>query len=181
LFFGAFLTIAVVFVFLNSWRSTLITGLSLPTSVLTAFIAVWLCGFSLNFMSLLGLSLAIGVLIDDAIVVRENIVRHMEHGEDRRSAALNGTAEIGLAVAATTFSIVAIFIPVAFMPGVAGEWFRPFALTVATSVLVSLSISFTWDPMLAPSGGPPPLHERPPRGRIGRTLERFNNWFDHQS
>ena len=86
--FGAGLTIFVVYVFLNSWRSTLITALSLPTSVIAAFIAVWVCGFTLNFMSLLGLSLAIGVLIDDAIVVRENIVRHMERGEDRRTAAL---------------------------------------------------------------------------------------------
>jgi multidrug efflux pump subunit AcrB len=102
LVFGAGLTIFVVYVFLNSWRSTLITALSLPTSVIASFIAVWLCGFTLNFMSLLGLSLAIGVLIDDAIVVRENIVRHMERGFDRRTAALNGTAEIGLAVAATT-------------------------------------------------------------------------------
>ena len=126
LFFGAGLTILVVYVFLNSWRSTLITGLSLPTSVITAFIAVWLCGFTLNFMSLLGLSLAIGVLIDDAIVVRENIVRHMQRGEDRRTAALNGTAEIGMAVASTTFSIVAVFAPVAFIPGITGEWFRPF-------------------------------------------------------
>ena len=114
--FGAGLTVFVVYVFLNSWRSTLITALSLPTSVIAAFIAVWLCGFTLNFMSLLGLSLAIGVLIDDAIVVRENIVRHMERDADRITAARKGTAEIGLAVAATTFSIVAVFVPVAFMP-----------------------------------------------------------------
>src|SRR4030095_14065737 len=106
------------------------------------FIAVWLCGFTLNFMSLLGLSLAIGVLIDDAIVVRENIVRHMEKGSDRRTAALEGTAEIGMAVAATTFSIMAVFVPVAFMPGVSGEWFRPFALTVGASVLGGLFMSF---------------------------------------
>src|SRR5207237_3442597 len=149
LMFGAVLTIFVVYVFLNSWRSTLITALSLPTSVIAAFIAVWVCGFTLNFMTLLGLSLAIGVLIDDAIVVRENIVRHMERGEDRRTAALNGTAEIGLAVAATTFSIVAVFVPVAFMPGVPGEWFRPFALTIACAVMVSLFVSFSLDPMLS--------------------------------
>ncbi len=136
LIFGAGLTIFVVYAFLNSWRSTLITGLSLPTSAIAAFIAVWLCGFTLNFMTLLGLSLAIGVLIDDAIVVRENIVRHMERGEDRMTAARNGTAEIGLAVTATTFSIVAVFVPVAFMGGGAGEWFRPFAVTVVASVLV---------------------------------------------
>jgi hydrophobic/amphiphilic exporter-1 (mainly G- bacteria), HAE1 family len=181
LVFGAGLTIFVVYVFLNSWRSTLITALSLPTSVVAAFIAVWLCGFTLNFMSLLGLSLAIGVLIDDAIVVRENIVRHMEMGEDRRTAALNGTAEIGLAVAATTFSIVAVFVPVAFMPGVSGEWFRPFAVTVVASVLVSLFISFTLDPMLSAYwGDPPDQHLQPKRG-ISRWLAQFNTWFDHQA
>ena len=180
LVFGAGLTILVVYVFLNSWRSTMITALSLPTSVIAAFIAVWLFGFTLNFMSLLGLSLAIGVLIDDAIVVRENIVRHMERGEDRRTAALNGTAEIGLAVAATTFSIVAVFIPVAFMPGVSGEWFRPFALTVVASVLVSLVISFTLDPMLSAYWGDPPNHHQAEKKGISKLLHRFNTWFDHQ-
>jgi len=181
LFFGAGLTILVVYVFLNSWRSTLITGLSLPTSVITAFIAVWLCGFTLNFMSLLGLSLAIGVLIDDAIVVRENIVRHMQRGEDRRTAALNGTAEIGMAVASTTFSIVAVFAPVAFIPGITGEWFRPFGLTVVASVLVSLFISFTLDPMLSAYWGDPvDLHDAPRTG-VSAVLKRFNDWFDHQA
>ncbi len=181
LVFGAGLTVFVVYLFLNSWRSTLITALSLPTSVIASFIAVWLTGNSLNFMSLLGLSLAIGVLIDDAIVVRENIVRHMERGADRRSAALKGTAEIGLAVAATTFSIVAVFVPVAFMPGVSGEWFRPFALTVVASVMVSLLISFTLDPMLSAYWGDPPgYHLKEQRG-IGRLLQRFNQWFDHQA
>jgi HAE1 family hydrophobic/amphiphilic exporter-1 len=181
LVFGAGLTIFVVYIFLNSWRSTLITALSLPTSVVAAFIAVWLCGFSLNFMSLLGLSLAIGVLIDDAIVVRENIVRHMEMGEDRRTAALNGTAEIGLAVAATTFSIVAVFVPVAFMPGVSGEWFRPFGVTVVASVLVSLFISFTLDPMLSAYWGDPPGHHEVPKRGISLWLQHFNHWFDHQA
>lgn len=178
---GAGLTIFVVYAFLNSWRSTLITALSLPTSVIAAFIAVWLCGFTLNFMTLLGLSLAIGVLIDDAIVVRENIVRHMQNGSDRRTAALEGTAEIGLAVAATTFSIIAVFIPVAFMPGMPGEWFRPFALTVACSVLVSLGISFTLDPMLSAYWGDPPDHHTAPKKGISKVLARFNDWFDHQS
>ncbi len=181
LVFGAVLTIFVVYAFLNSWRSTLITALSLPTSVIAAFIAVWLCGFTLNFMTLLGLSLAIGVLIDDAIVVRENIVRHMERGSDRRTAALEGTAEIGMAVAATTFSIIAVFIPVAFMPGISGEWFRPFALTVTCSVLVSLVISFTLDPLLSAHWGDPVDHHLIPKKGIGRVLERFNNWFDHQA
>jgi hydrophobic/amphiphilic exporter-1 (mainly G- bacteria), HAE1 family len=179
LVFGAGLTVLVVYIFLNSWRSTLITALSLPTSVIAAFIAVWLAGFTLNFMSLLGLSLAIGVLIDDAIVVRENIVRHMERGADRMSAALNGTAEIGLAVAATTFSIVAVFVPVAFMDGVSGEWFRPFAVTVVASVLVSLFISFTLDPMLSAYWGDPAGHHLQPKRGISRLLQRFNEWFDH--
>lgn len=181
LIFGAVLTIFVVYAFLNSWRSTLITALSLPTSVIAAFIAVWLCGFTLNFMTLLGLSLAIGVLIDDAIVVRENIVRHMQRGSDRRTAALEGTAEIGLAVAATTFSIIAVFIPVAFMPGMSGEWFRPFALTVTCSVLVSLGISFTLDPMLSAYWGDPADHESAPKTGISKVLARFNDWFDHQA
>ena len=181
LVFGAGLTIFVVYVFLNSWRSTLITALSLPTSVIASFIAVWLCGFTLNFMSLLGLSLAIGVLIDDAIVVRENIVRHMERGSDRRTAALNGTSEIGLAVAGTTFSIVAVFIPVGFMPGVSGEWFRPFGLTVVASVLVSLLISFTLDPMLSAYWGDPPDHHLQPKKGISLKLKQFNDWFDHQA
>ena len=178
---GAGLTIFVVYVFLNSWRSTLITALSLPTSVIAAFVGVWLCGFTLNFMTLLGLSLAIGVLIDDAIVVRENIVRHMQMGADRRTAALNGTAEIGLAVAATTFSIMAVFIPVAFMPGITGEWFRPFALTVTCSVAVSLFISFTLDPMLSAFWGDPPNHHDAPRRGLEKYLQRFNHWFDRQA
>jgi hydrophobic/amphiphilic exporter-1 (mainly G- bacteria), HAE1 family len=181
LMFGAVLTIFVVYVFLNSWRSTLITALSLPTSVIAAFIAIWLSGFTLNFMTLLGLSLAIGVLIDDAIVVRENIVRHMANGSDRITAAIEGTREIGLAVAATTFSIMAVFIPVAFMGGMAGEWFRPFALTVTSSVMVSLFISFTLDPMLSAYWGDPvALHGQQRRG-LGIWLARFNTWFDHQA
>jgi hydrophobe/amphiphile efflux-1 (HAE1) family protein len=181
LIFGAVLTIFVVYAFLNSWRSTLITALSLPTSVIASFIAVWLCGFTLNFMTLLGLSLAIGVLIDDAIVVRENIVRHMQRGSERRKAALEGTAEIGMAVAATTFSIMAVFVPVAFMPGVSGEWFRPFALTVTCSVMVSLVISFTLDPMLSAYWGDPIGYEKMPKKGISKVLERFNHWFDAQS
>jgi hydrophobic/amphiphilic exporter-1 (mainly G- bacteria), HAE1 family len=181
LILGACLTILVVYAFLNSWRSTMITALSLPTSAITAFIAVWLAGFTLNFMTLLGLSLAIGVLIDDAIVVRENIVRHLDRGEDRMTAARNGTAEIGLAVAATTFSIMAVFVPVAFMGGVAGEWFRPFAVTVTTSVMVSLFISFTLDPMLSAYWGDPPGYSHREQRGIGKVLHRFNVWFDHQA
>ena len=177
---GAILTVLVVFVFLNSWRSTVITGLALPVSVLASFIAVWAFGFTLNTMSLLGLSLAIGILIDDAIVVRENIVRHVEMGKDHMTAAHEGTDEIGLAVAATTFSIVAVFVPVAFMYGVAGQWFKPFALTIACSVLVSLFVSFSLDPMLS-AYWPDPHVPEDQKGWLTRTLDRFNNWFNRKA
>lgn len=178
---GALLTIVVVFVFLNSWRSTLITSLALPTSVLASFIAVWACGFTLNFMSLLGLSLAIGVLIDDAIVVRENIVRHMEMGKDNMTASRDGTREIGMAVIATTMSIVAVFIPIAFLDGITGQWFKPFGLTVACSVLVSLFISFTIDPMMSAYWHDPDHDKNKQRRGLGKVFQKFNIWFDHQA
>ena len=177
---GAALTVIVVFLFLNSWRSTVITGLALPVSVLASFVAVWAFGFTLNTMSLLGLSLAIGILIDDAIVVRENIVRHVEMGKDHYTAAHEGTDEIGLAVAATTFSIVVVFVPIAFMGGIAEQWFAPFALTIACSVLVSLFVSFSLDPMLSAYWPDPHVPEAEQRF-ITRTLTRFNTWFDRQA
>jgi hydrophobic/amphiphilic exporter-1 (mainly G- bacteria), HAE1 family len=177
---GALLTVLVVFIFLNSWRSTVITGLALPVSVLASFVAVWWAGFTLNTMSLLGLSLAIGILIDDAIVVRENIVRHLEMGKDHYTAAREGTDEIGLAVAATTFSIVAVFVPIAFMYGISGQWFKPFGLTIACSVLVSLFVSFSLDPMLSAYWADPHKEEHE-KGWITRTLDRFNRWFNHQA
>ena len=177
---GAILTVLVVFLFLNSWRSTVITGLALPVSVLASFIAVWVMGFKLETMSLLGLSLAIGILIDDAIVVRENIVRHVEMGKDHYTASREGTDEIGLAVAATTFSILAVFVPIGFMPGIGGQWFKPFALTIACSVLVSLFVSFSLDPMLSAYWADPhrPEHEK---SRITKLLDRFNHWFNRQA
>jgi HAE1 family hydrophobic/amphiphilic exporter-1 len=177
---GALLTVLVVFLFLNSWRSTIITGLALPVSVLASFIAVWAFGFTLNTMSLLGLSLAIGILIDDAIVVRENIVRHVEMGKDHLTAAREGTDEIGLAVAATTFSILAVFVPIAFLPGVAGQWFKPFGLTIACSVAVSLFVSFSLDPMLS-AYWPDPHREEHQKAWITRQLDKFNAGFDRVS
>jgi len=174
---GALLTVLVVFLFLNSWRSTVITGLALPVSVLASFIAVWAFGFTLNTMSLLGLSLAIGILIDDAIVVRENIVRHVEMGKDHFKAAHEGTDEIGLAVAATTFSILAVFVPIAFMSGVGGQWFKPFALTIACAVAVSLFVSFSLDPMLS-AYWPDPHKPPEQRGWLTRQLDKFNAWFN---
>src|SRR5512132_2060969 len=181
LLIGAMLTVLVVFVFLNSWRSTVITGLALPVSVLASFIAVWAFGFTLNTMSLLGLSLAIGILIDDAIVVRENIVRHVEMGKDHMTASHEGTDEIGLAVAATTFSIVAVFVPIGFMSGFAGQWFKPFALTIACAVLVSLFVSFSLDPMLSAYWADPQIEAHERRNPIARTLDRFNVWFNRQA
>ena len=177
---GALLTVLVVFLFLNSWRSTVITGLALPVSVLASFIAVWVMGFKLETMSLLGLSLAIGILIDDAIVVRENIVRHVEMGKDHYKASMEGTDEIGLAVAATTFSILAVFIPIGFMPGVGGQWFKPFALTIACSVAVSLFVSFSLDPMLS-AYWPDPHQTEEQKGWITKKLDIFNRWFNRQA
>src|SRR6202007_854441 len=112
---------------------------------------------------------------------RENIVRHMEAGADRVTAARRGTGEIGLAVAASTFAIIAVFIPVAFRPGEAGQWLKPFALTVAFSVLVSLFISFTLDPMLSAYWGDPVGHHNAPKKGLSRILEKVNIWFDHQA
>jgi multidrug efflux pump subunit AcrB len=153
---GALLTVAIVFVFLRSWRSTVITGLTLPIAVVSSFIAVHAFGFTLNFMTMMALSLCIGLLIDDAIVVRENIVRHLHAGSDHRSAALAGTDEIGLAVMATTFAICAVFVPIAFMGGIVGKFFYPFGITVVVAVLVSLFVSFTLDPMLSSVWRDPP-------------------------
>jgi len=175
---GGILTILIVFVFLNSWRSTVITGLTLPISVIASFIAMKLFGFTLNTLTLMGLSLAIGMLIDDAIVVRENIVRHVQRGKDHYDAARDGTAEIGLAVMATTFTIVAVFIPVAFMGGMVGQFFYEFGITVAAAVLVSLFVSFTLDPMLSSVWVDPALELDRHTTWLGKLLARFNHWFD---
>jgi hydrophobic/amphiphilic exporter-1 (mainly G- bacteria), HAE1 family len=174
---GAALTVLIVFLFLNSWRSTVITGLTLPVSVIAAFFGIYVFGFTLNTMTLMALSLAIGILIDDAIVVRENIVRHVERGEDHHTAAKHGTGEIGFAVLATTFSVVSVFIPVAFMKGIVGRFFFPFGVVVATAVLVSLFVSFTLDPMLSSVWYDPQASGIARRGSIGRALERFNGAF----
>jgi hydrophobe/amphiphile efflux-1 (HAE1) family protein len=171
---GALLTMVIVFFFLHSWRSTIITGLTLPISVMASFIAMKAFGFTLNFLTLMALSLCIGLLIDDAIVVRENIVRHFGMGKDHRKAAEDGTNEIGLAVMATTFAIVAVFVPVAFMDGIIGRFFLQFGITVTVAVLVSLFVSFTLDPMLS-SVWPDPVQDRfkylPWLGRFMEAIE----------
>jgi len=149
IFEGGCLTILIVFLFLQSWRSTIITGITLPISVVATFIAMQAFGFTVNSVTLMALSLCIGLLIDDAIVVRENIVRHLGMGKDHLTAARDGTQEISLAVMATTFAICAVFIPVAFMSGIIGRVFFQFGITVTVAVLVSLFVSFTLDPMLS--------------------------------
>jgi len=180
LLLGGLLTVLIVFCFLNSWRSTVITGLTLPISVISSFIVMNAMGFTLNVMTLMGLSLAIGLLIDDAIVVRENIVRHLQHGKDHVRASLEGTSEIGLAVMATTFTIVAVFVPVAFMKGIVGKFFFQFGITVAFAVMVSLFVSFTLDPMLSSRWVDPDIEEgvKGKRNLIYRLLSRFNAFFD---
>ncbi|MEN9560406.1 MAG: Multidrug resistance protein MdtC [Pseudomonadota bacterium] len=146
---GALLTVLIVFLFLRSWRSTIITGLTLPIAVIATFTALYALGFTINSLTLMALSLCIGLLIDDAIVVRENIVRHVHMGRGHREASLEATQEIGLAVLATTFAIVAVFAPIGFMGGIIGMFFHQFGLTVVVAVLLSLIISFTLDPMLS--------------------------------
>jgi hydrophobic/amphiphilic exporter-1 (mainly G- bacteria), HAE1 family len=178
---GGLLTVLIVFLFLGSWRSTIITGLALPISVIATFIALYALGFTLNYMTLMALSLCIGLLIDDAIVVRENIVRHIHMGKGHYAAAREGTEEIGLAVLATTFSIVAVFVPIAFMSGIIGKFFFSFGITVVAAVLVSLFVSFTLDPMLSAIWRDPPEGARnvPVVGPILRTFDRFLEWV-HQ-
>jgi len=178
LIIGGILTVLIVFCFINSWRSTVITGVTLPISVVSSFIVMNALGMTLNVMTLMALSLAIGMLIDDAIVVRENIVRHLEMGKDHMEAARFGTSEIGLAVFATSMSIIAVFIPVAFMKGIVGRFFYQFGITVAFAVLVSLLVSFTLDPMLSSRWHDPSIHLQGKRKGIARYLEIFNAWFD---
>lgn len=146
---GILLTIFVVFFFLGSIRSTFITGMALPNSLLGAFIIMYACGFSINIMTLLALSLAVGLLIDDAIVVRENIFRHLEMGKSPKDAAIEGTKEVTLAVIATTFVVIAVFGPVAFLNGIVGQFFKEFGLTVVFAMLISLFDAFTVAPMLS--------------------------------
>ena len=177
---GAILTVLIVFLFLNSWRSTVITGLTLPIAVIGTLAAVHAAGFTLNKLTLMALSLAIGILIDDAIVVRENITRHVALGKDHRRAALDGTNEIGLAVLATTFCIVAVFLPVAFMGGIIGRFFLQFGITVTVAVLISLFVSFTLDPMLSSVWHDPDSQPNAKRGPIGRMvglIDRGMEWL----
>jgi HAE1 family hydrophobic/amphiphilic exporter-1 len=175
---GGLLTILIVFFFLNSWRSTVITGLALPVSVISTFMVMNALHFTLNILTLMGLSLAIGLLIDDAIVVRENIVRHMHAGADHFTAAREATNEIGMAVMATTFTIMAVFVPVAFMGGVIGRFFYQFGITVSFAVLVSLYVSFTLDPMLSSRWYDPAADPKVARKWVGKLLAKLNDKVD---
>ncbi len=175
---GGLLTVFIVYLFLNSWRSTIITGVTLPISIMAGFIGMRAFGFTLNVLTMMGLSLAIGMLIDDAIVVRENIVRHLQRGKDHFDAARDGTAEIGLAVMATTFTILAVFVPVAFMAGMVGRMFYEFGITVAAAVAASLFVSFTLDPMLSSRWYDPDIEKGYHPHLLGRMLQRFNQWFE---
>ncbi|RMF95577.1 MAG: efflux RND transporter permease subunit [Candidatus Schekmanbacteria bacterium] len=181
---GVIMAVLVVFIFMRDWRSTLICALSLPTSLISTFFFMYLMGFTINVMTLMALNLVVGVVIDDAIVVRENIFRHMEEGMAPKEAASFGTSEIGLAVMATTFSIVAVFIPIAFMSGMIGRWFKSFGLTAAFAVLVSLFVSFTLDPMLSAYFMKPVVKgEKKKRtffSKLSETLEKAYSRVDSQ-
>ncbi|MDI1239683.1 MAG: efflux RND transporter permease subunit [Polaromonas sp.] len=179
---GALLTVLIVFLFLNSWRSTVITGLTLPISIIGTFLFMNLFGFTINMITLMALSLCVGLLIDDAIVVRENIVRHVQMGKLPYQAAMEGTQEIGLAVLATTFSIVAVFLPIGFMGGIIGKFFHEFGVTIVAAVLISMFVSFTLDPMLSSIWHDPSIHAHGQHGKpvtfYDRTIGRVTGWFE---
>jgi HAE1 family hydrophobic/amphiphilic exporter-1 len=181
LFEGAALTVLIVFLFLNSWRSTVITGLTLPIALIGTYLFMYVFGFTINTITMMALSLCVGLLIDDAIVVRENIVRHVQMGKSAHQAALDGTNEIGLAVLATTLSIVAVFLPIGFMGGIVGKFFHEFGLTIVAAVLISMFVSFTLDPMLSSVWHDPQAereHQGPPVTLYDKTIGRVTALFD---
>lgn len=182
---GVILTIIVVFFFLGSLRSTIITGLALPNSLLGAFILLAFAGFTVNIMTLLALSLAVGLLIDDAIVVRENIFRHIEMGAEPVKASIEGTKEVTLAVIATTLTVIAVFAPISFLDGVVGQFFKEFGLTVCFAMIISLFDALTMAPMLSAYFAGKIQHHEPgvPRKRegiwdntMGVLLDKFNDF-----
>ncbi len=172
--FGGAMAILVILVFMLDLRSMLISSVALPTSVISTFFVMYLLNFSLNMMTLLALSLSIGLLIDDAVVVREHIAKHLERGADPRTAALKGTKEIALAVLATTLTVAAVFVPVAFMTGIVGQFFRQFGLTIVAAVGMSLFVAFTLDPMLSSRFSKPHVPGAP---ESFAWLKRPFHWF----
>lgn len=177
IFFGGAMAILVILIFMLDIRSTLISALALPTSVIATFILLDALDYTLNMMTLLGLSLSIGLLIDDAVVVRESIFRRLEKGEDPKTAASNGTKEIAFAVLATTLTVVAVFIPVAFMKGVVGQFFKQFGFTVAGAVMISLVVAFTLDPMLSAHFAAKVDHTKR-RSWPVRMMEAMHQWVE---
>ena len=175
LLFGALLAILIIMFFLHDWRATLISATALPVSVISTFAFIYFMGYTLNMMTMLALSLSIGILIDDAIVVIENIHRHLAMGKSPMKAAAEATSEIGLAVIATTASILAVFVPVATMKGIIGRFFVQFGLTVAFAVTVSLFVAFTLTPMLSSRF----LRSHTGKGPIGKAIERFLDAIEH--
>ena len=175
LLFGAALAILIIMFFLHDWRATLISATALPASVISTFAFIYFMGYTLNMMTMLALSLSIGILIDDAIVVIENIHRHLEMGKSPLKAAADATAEIGLAVMATTASILAVFVPVATMKGIIGRFFVQFGLTVAFAVAVSLFVAFTLTPMLSSRF----LRPHSGKGPVGKAIESFLDAIEH--
>ncbi len=180
---GAVLTVLIVFLFLNSWRSTVITGLTLPISIIGTFMFMNMFGFTINMITLMALSLCVGLLIDDAIVVRENIVRHVQMGKNAYDASMDGTSEIGLAVLATTLSIVAVFLPIGFMEGIIGKFFHEFGITIVAAVMISMFVSFTLDPMLSSVWHDPSIEahgqHHAPVTLYDKTIGRVTHWFDN--
>jgi hydrophobic/amphiphilic exporter-1 (mainly G- bacteria), HAE1 family len=180
LILGGLFAILAVFIFLRNIRTTLISAVALPISIISTFALIRAFGFTFNNMTMLALTLSVGLLIDDAIIVIENIYRHIEEGMQPREAAIFATSEIGLAVMATTFAIVAIFLPVAFMKGMIGRFFLQFALTVVFAVLVSLLVSLTLTPMLASIWLKRVVHKRenPTGAPVAMKPHRFAEWFE---
>lgn len=177
---GILLCVLVVFFFLGSGRSTFITGMALPNSLLGGFVIMFAMGFTINILTLLALSLAVGLLIDDAIVVRENIFRHMEMGKPPMQAALEGTKEVTMAVIATTLVVISVFGPIAFLSGIVGQFFKQFGLTVVFTMLISLFDAFTVAPML--SAYLAVKHEKNEgktfMSRLLLKFDRFQTWLE---
>ena len=197
IFLGALLAIIVIFLFLHTVRGTFIVALAIPTSLLATFIPIHFAGFTINQMVLLAMSLAVGILVDDSIVVLENIYRHLSLGEPPREAAFNGRMEIGLAAVSITMVDVVVFVPIAFMGGIVGQFFKQFGITIACATLFSLFVCFTLTPMLASrwakredvflrdeaAGDDSPQQGRTelgPLGRFYRWLDRNYRWLDER-
>ena len=171
---GGALAVLVVFLFLRDWRATWISALALPLSIIPTFAVMHWFGFSLNMITLLALAVVVGILVDDAIVEVENIVRHLGMGKSPKQAALDAAQEIGLAVIATSMTLAAVFVPVAFMPGIAGKFFREFGWTAATAVLFSLMVARLLTPMIAAYQ----LKPQPEHPEDGRLMRWYLRWVD---